>query len=76
MKIPKDESELVNRRTDNTTAKGKRTNKDKQHITHNHNIVPVFMQHTLYLLQCNIHYIYYPFNIQLQLGIDVELSCS
>ena len=22
------------------------------------------MEHTIYLLQCNVHYIYYPFNTQ------------
>ena len=34
MKIPKGKSESVNLRTDNTTAKRKRTNNDIQNTTH------------------------------------------
>jgi hypothetical protein len=77
-------SKSTDRQHNGQKKKDKRTNNDIQHITHNHNIVFVFIQHTIYLLQYNIHYIYYPFNIQLQLGINVtstfctfvEFSCS
>jgi hypothetical protein len=48
-------SKSTDRQHNGQRKKDKRTNNDKQHITHNHNIVLVFMQHTLYLLQYNTH---------------------